>query len=66
MMSVAATDNTTRNLAHTASAGAISNVWPRAATRAMVEIVGHATNTTGGSDTRVVAIVAGCAVILAK
>jgi hypothetical protein len=32
----------------------------------MFEIVGHATNMTGGSDILVVAIVAGCAAILAK
>jgi hypothetical protein len=32
----------------------------------MFESVGHATNTTGSSDTLVVAIVAGCAAILAE
>jgi hypothetical protein len=32
----------------------------------MFEIVGYVTNTTGGSNTLVVAIVAGCAAILAS
>lgn len=46
--------------ARTASVGAISNVWPRADTHAMFEIVGHATNATRVPTPLVLATVAEC------